>query len=702
MFKYKQLHMRHKSRKRLKNNDRRSLFNTRVYHSLKWLIKTYGVCTSVWDPTLRYMRFLDHIYINKGLQTAIERIKFDRLKVLQYLSGNYQIGAGLTHDGLPKKLYGLIPLIRSWSILEIRYTLTLLYSLRRFNLPLQPKLETITSPSSAGYFEWIFKYIPGFSKALVKRLSRKHKSGNKLKFPSWQEYHLTVKGSPSKGQALVNCLQDLVSLPKSLINSISIFGGDQLSENMALLRKYASELSEVLDQPLESEKTTIRRIVAFPDSEGKTRLIAIGDYFSQTCLKPLHSYLNTVLSSIPQDQTFNQGKGLKELPFNSETTYYSFDLSAFTDRFPIKILLGLLSYNYGQAKALAWYDIIAGYDFEYTTPKGIPGNLNYKVGNPMGFYTSWPLTTLCHHFILYVCCQECGISWNTAKYKILGDDIIIYSKVLAEKYQELIHLIGVDIQLQKSHIGNSLFEFAKRNFTPYGEISPFPLTAILSESKSYIGFLELLKSQQLRGWFPVKSRLNAALTFYTKGPFSIRSKNRFREVSRIKELLHLSKWKEGYDLSSLDLIRQVQGRYDYPQLSCNMLNIAKAMLNHCIVRCFERSASAYAGDVQGRLERALLEFSAHDDGRIEALYAHPYSFVYGKYVEESYLSEMKMAYENDTKRSGNWSPDNSILVSSDAEIMFSRRTYKSRTHRPSTSILLKEVHEVCNELFIMY
>lgn len=51
----------------------------------------------------------------------------------------------------------------------------------------------------------------------------------------------------------------------------------------------------------------IRRLVCFPDKEGKTRIIAILDYFSQTVLKGLHSYLYRALRKIPQDVTFDQG-----------------------------------------------------------------------------------------------------------------------------------------------------------------------------------------------------------------------------------------------------------------------------------------------------------------------------------------------------------------------------------------------------------
>lgn len=51
----------------------------------------------------------------------------------------------------------------------------------------------------------------------------------------------------------------------------------------------------------------LRRLAFFADKEGKSRVIAILDYFSQTVLKGLHSYLFRALRKIPQDMTFDQG-----------------------------------------------------------------------------------------------------------------------------------------------------------------------------------------------------------------------------------------------------------------------------------------------------------------------------------------------------------------------------------------------------------
>lgn len=84
----------------------------------------------------------------------------------------------------------------------------------------------------------------------------------------------------------------------------------------------------------------LRRLTIFPDKEGKTRVIAIFDYFSQTVLKPLHHYLYRILERIPQDCTFDQARFRTTIMGQKE--YYSIDLSAFTDRFPIDFIIEVL------------------------------------------------------------------------------------------------------------------------------------------------------------------------------------------------------------------------------------------------------------------------------------------------------------------------------------------------------------------------
>lgn len=90
-----------------------------------------------------------------------------------------------------------------------------------------------------------------------------------------------------------------------------------------------------------------------------------------------------MLRKIPQDKTYKQGDDLRRLPSDGSTTFFCFDLSAATDRFPIKLIYGLVKELIGSFRAKAWYDIMVGQPFDYKNSK-----ISYSVGNPMGFYSS--------------------------------------------------------------------------------------------------------------------------------------------------------------------------------------------------------------------------------------------------------------------------------------------------------------------------
>jgi hypothetical protein len=62
---------------------------------------------------------------------------------------------------------------------------------------------------------------------------------------------------------------------------------------------------------LSTQKGKLRKLSNFGDIEGKTRIIGVLDYFSQSVLRPIHSWLFSTLKRIPQDFTFNQG-GFRE------------------------------------------------------------------------------------------------------------------------------------------------------------------------------------------------------------------------------------------------------------------------------------------------------------------------------------------------------------------------------------------------------
>jgi hypothetical protein len=244
---------------------------------------------------------------------------------------------------------------------------------------------------------------------------------------------------------------------------------------------------------ISTDKGQIRKVSNFGDLEGKTRVIAVLDYFSQSVLKPLHSWLFKILKRIPQDFTFNQG-GFREYIQDWED-FYSCDLSAATDRFPIKVISQVLLGIFPQTYVTAWEDIMVGYPFR------IPGDssVSYQRGNPMGAYSSWASFTLAHHFVMFMCCEDLGIKWRTAKYAILGDDVLIGDTSLYLKYRSYLDNLDIPVSEPKTHESKLLLEFAKRWVYKGEEITPFPIPA-MREAKNYAFLTSLLSQESERGY----------------------------------------------------------------------------------------------------------------------------------------------------------------------------------------------------------
>lgn len=125
-----------------------------------------------------------------------------------------------------------------------------------------------------------------------------------------------------------------------MISSIKTVGGKELTEKIDVLLRARLEVPELGSFINMLPSNNIRKLSYFPDKELKVRVIAVGDYFSQTALRPLHQFLFRILKRIPQDMTFNQGK-FKET-INNNKLFYSLDLTAATDRFPIELIAKLL------------------------------------------------------------------------------------------------------------------------------------------------------------------------------------------------------------------------------------------------------------------------------------------------------------------------------------------------------------------------
>jgi hypothetical protein len=127
----------------------------------------------------------------------------------------------------------------------------------------------------------------------------------------------------------------------------------------------------------------LAKISVKDDSSCKSRLFGILDYFSQTVLYPVHRGLFDILKQIPSDMTFDQTKDLAKLRPDKGSSFHSIDLTAATDRFPVKLQKMVMAQLIGDEKAEAWESLLIDRDYYL---KGKP--LRYAVGQPMGAYSS--------------------------------------------------------------------------------------------------------------------------------------------------------------------------------------------------------------------------------------------------------------------------------------------------------------------------
>lgn len=81
-------------------------------------------------------------------------------------------------------------------------------------------------------------------------------------------------------------------------------------------------------------------------------------------------------------------------------TYFSYDLSAATDRLPIAIQRALLEPLLGSDLASTWVRLLVERDYRLSRAGFKTELLRYAVGQPMGALSSWAMLALTHHALV--------------------------------------------------------------------------------------------------------------------------------------------------------------------------------------------------------------------------------------------------------------------------------------------------------------
>lgn len=445
----------------------------------------------------KFFQKLTEIWATRGKTFTIMYLKKSRLCVTRFISGepiSFLDGVA-TKSGWPLWLTAQKQLIESAE--GIKVLLTLLTVLRDLHLPAKLETGPITENSNYVY--------PNVSRAEHIRICKE--LGISKKKVEWSRYHMSTKKGPN-GQAIWTSLYDLDALPSKLIDDIRSMAGSPLGRHIdAILKPNSLQDHSLLDiwkalWPNPKSESFIRKLSYFSDKEGKSRVIAILDYWSQTALYPLHTVVNRMLKKIKTDCTFDQN-GFKSLMDNcKDCTYHSIDLSNATDRMPIAFQKKVVASIIGRDRSESWARILTDYPF---TCREFPNGIKYQVGQPMGAYSSWPVMALTHHYIVKLAALRVGKQsfWN---YALLGDDIVIADTDVAQSYKGLLQTLDMPISLPKTHTSEIVYEFAKRWVYKGMEVTPYSIGGLIKSYGKYPYFYNFSETQATHGWILPKDR----------------------------------------------------------------------------------------------------------------------------------------------------------------------------------------------------
>lgn len=378
-------------------------------------------------------------------------------------------------------------------VLERRMALSLLRTFEAIEMSPVPNLETVTSPSEgskgfasiAASFE-LFLTRSNFIGQI--RDNFKEEVDQQLKIGGIPFHFSTKKGvrGPTIATAGIQSLAITTNIANTLKEFRSIFQkGDWFSilkENQEYFKDHKDLYN---DDKTHLNSQYLGRIAFVPDKGGKTRLVAIGNYWVQDCLLQLHKVVYRVLRRIPQDGTYGQTSQFERVrEASSKMPVWSYDLTAATDRFPLEPQVSLLTSLNSKVGSL-WNQILKDMTFYYEGQE-----IKYTVGQPMGLYSSWAVFTLTHHAIIQYCAWLEREKFPFCQYAVLGDDVAIWSPKVAKRYREILTLLDVQISEAKSFVPDSdsgpcVAEFAKRISDRGIEITPLSPNQNIEAWSSY-------------------------------------------------------------------------------------------------------------------------------------------------------------------------------------------------------------------------
>lgn len=196
----------------------------------------------------------------------------------------------------------------------------------------------------------------------------------------------------------------------------------------------------------------------------KLRAVANPRRTLQYCLYPLQRALFEVLREVPEDCTFEQTKGFSTIQrwLREGEEVYSVDLSDATNHFPWEVERAALERLGIPPEWIQFFEDCARGNWDVFDPTTRENRwLRWTKGQPLGLGPSFAAFAIAHHALLKCCQSECLIEKeDPGNYYILGDDVVIRGRDLAEKYLDALFLLECPVSTTKTLTSKLVAEFA--------------------------------------------------------------------------------------------------------------------------------------------------------------------------------------------------------------------------------------------------
>lgn len=420
-----------------------------------------------------FISLVEHLLVHHGEMYTVKRLKAYRTIIHQSA-----LGQVLQPIEFCKSELEFPVVLQHWKVTQdspidkIRYIISFWRSIDLLRISPQYEVSTIVTKTTpdVNLMEDIKSFIKSWSG--LKLLGSKPSPGYLV---------MSNKAGPN-GPATVSCLDDLHPLRESK---------DLYAAVEKLLHISVPDLRmDIYDDITPGKQHS--KLVLLSDKAGKTRVVAIADWWSNTALSGIHKSFLQALRKLDTDVTFRQDQ-IPNLIKGLGTHLYTSDMTAFTDVFPRELEKTLVDAAWPGLGDL-WEEVISNRVFEHQN-----GGVKYATGNPMGLLSSWPVSSLTHHALKQWCASKLGI--KKYKYLILGDDSLDTDPAVYNLYCETLTKLGLSISRAKSTQSESACaEFAKRLFVNGTEVTGLPVDLIIDLKSKPEQFLELVRICRERGY----------------------------------------------------------------------------------------------------------------------------------------------------------------------------------------------------------